>query len=89
MKKLTLALAATAAMVLSIGSGAEAADKTKVCFVYVGARTDGGWTQAHENGRLQVQKEFGDKIETPFLENVPEGPDAERAIERWRAPVAR
>ncbi|WP_028744066.1 BMP family ABC transporter substrate-binding protein [Rhizobium leguminosarum] len=82
MKKLALALAATAALVLSIGSAAEAADKTKVCFVYVGTRTDGGWTQAHENGRLQLEKEFGDKIETPYLESVPEGPDAERAIER-------
>ena len=60
----------------------KAADKTKVCFIYVGTRTDGGWTQAHENGRLQIEKEFGDKIETPYLESVPEGPDAERAIER-------
>ncbi len=30
----------------------------------------------------RCEKEFGGKIETPFLENVPEGPDAERAIER-------
>ena len=82
MKKLALALAATAALVISVGSAAQAADKTKVCFIYVGTRTDGGWTQAHENGRLQVQKQFADKVETPFLESVPEGPDAERAIER-------
>ncbi len=82
MKKLALALAATAAMMISVGSAAQAADKTKVCFVYVGSRTDGGWTQAHELGRQQLEKELGDKVEAPFLENVPEGPDAERAIER-------
>lgn len=82
MKRLAFAFAASAAAILSFGSAAEAADKTKVCFVYVGSRTDGGYSQAHDLGRQQIQKEFGDKIDTPFLESVPEGPDAERAIER-------
>jgi basic membrane protein A len=82
MKKLALAFAASAAAILSVGSAAQAADKTKVCFVYVGSHTDGGYSQAHDLGRQQIQKEFGDKIDTPYLENVPEGPDAERAIER-------
>ncbi|EJC72693.1 putative ABC-type transport system, periplasmic component/surface lipoprotein [Rhizobium leguminosarum bv. trifolii WSM2012] len=82
MKKLALTLAASAAAVISISSAAQAADKTKVCFVYVGSHTDGGYSQAHDLGRQQVQAEFGDKIDTPYLENVPEGPDAERAIER-------
>ncbi|MFA7416474.1 MAG: BMP family ABC transporter substrate-binding protein [Rhizobium sp.] len=82
MKKLALALAATAALIFSIGSAAQAEDKKKICFVYVGSKTDGGWTQAHDIGRQRLEKELGDKIETAFLENVPEGPDAERAIER-------
>ena len=42
-----------------------------------------GWTQAHDIGRQELQNHFGDKVETVFLENVPEGPDAERAIERF------
>ncbi|MGV2123857.1 BMP family ABC transporter substrate-binding protein [Agrobacterium vitis] len=82
MKKLALAFAASVATMLSVAGSASAADKTKICFVYVGSKTDGGWTQAHELGRQELQKHFGDKIDTPFLENVPEGPDAERAIER-------
>lgn len=82
MKKLIIALAATAAALGSFTSGAQAQEKTKVCFVYVGTKTDGGWTQAHDIGRQEVQKAFADKIETPYLESVPEGPDAERAIER-------
>ena len=82
MKKFALTLAASAAAVIGISSAAAAADKTKVCFVYVGAHNDGGYSQAHDVGRQQIQAEFGDKIETPYLENVPEGPDAERAIER-------
>ncbi len=82
MKKLIIALAASAALLGGFASGAQAQDKTKVCFIYVGSKTDGGWTQAHDIGRQELQAHFGDKIETPFLENVPEGPDAERAIER-------
>ena len=81
MKKLLFALATSAAM-LGFTASAGAQDKTKVCFIYVGSKTDGGWTQAHDIGRQALQAELGDKIETPFLENVPEGPDAERAIER-------
>ncbi|WP_439616774.1 BMP family ABC transporter substrate-binding protein [Shinella sp.] len=81
MKKIILALA-TSAAVLGFAAAANAQDATKICFIYVGSKTDGGWTQAHDIGRQALQAEFGDKIETPFLENVPEGPDAERAIER-------
>lgn len=82
MKKLVIALAATAALLGGFASGAQAQEKSKVCFIYVGSKTDGGWTQAHDIGRQALQDHFGDKIETPFLESVPEGPDAERAIER-------
>ena len=34
------------------------------------------------SGASRMVKEFGDKIETTFLENVSEGPDAERSIEQ-------
>ncbi|MBA4797908.1 MAG: BMP family ABC transporter substrate-binding protein [Rhizobiales bacterium] len=82
MKNFLLALAVSAAAIVGVAAPAAAQDKTKVCFVHVGSKTDGGWTQAHDIGRQQLQEHFGDKIETPYLENVPEGPDAERAIER-------
>lgn len=82
MKNFILALTASVAAVLSTAAPSAAQDKTKICFIYVGSKTDGGWTQAHDIGRQELQAHFGDKIETPFLENVPEGPDAERAIER-------
>ena len=41
---------------------------------------DGGWTFAHDNGRKALEKEFGDKIMTSFVENVPEAADAERVF---------
>jgi simple sugar transport system substrate-binding protein len=63
-------------------SGASAADKLKVGFVYLGPVGDFGWTYQHEVGRQAIVKEFGDKIETTYLENVSEGPDSERSIEQ-------
>jgi basic membrane protein A and related proteins len=76
--------AAAAAFLLAgaLCSTAWAADKLKVGFIYLGPVGDLGWTYQHELARQALVKEFGDKIETTYLENVPEGPDAERAIEQ-------
>ena len=52
----------------------------KVGFVYLTTPGDHGWTYAHEIGRQQLQDHFGDRIETTYVENVPEGPDATRVI---------
>src|SRR5215510_7331649 len=79
-----LLIAATAAM-LATGAGlfgASAADKLKVGFIYLGPIGDLGWTYQHNLGREAIVKEFGDKIETTYLENVNEGPDSERATEQ-------
>ena len=78
-------LIAAAAVLLTAGLGlapASAADKLKVGFIYLGPVGDLGWTYQHDVGREGLVKALGDKIETTFLENVPEGPDAERAIEQ-------
>jgi basic membrane protein A and related proteins len=52
----------------------------KIAFAYVGPVGDGGWTFAHDNGRKAVEKEFGDKVVTSFVEKVPESADAERVL---------
>jgi basic membrane protein A len=54
--------------------------KVKVGFVYLTTPGDHGWTYAHEVGRQDVIAHFGDKVETTYIENVPEGPDAARVI---------
>ncbi len=56
------------------------AEPVKIAFAYVGPVGDGGWTFAHDNARKALEKEFGDKISTSFVENVPESADAERVI---------
>ena len=52
----------------------------KIAFVYSGPVGDGGWTYAHDKGRKAVEAEFGDRVVTSFVENVPDSADAERII---------
>ncbi|MDW4549545.1 BMP family ABC transporter substrate-binding protein [Defluviimonas sp. D31] len=75
----TSALAGTA-LGLGLAGAAMAQEPLKVGFIYVGVPGDGGWTYQHDQGRLAVEEHFGDAVETTFIENVPEGADAERAI---------
>jgi basic membrane protein A and related proteins len=86
MRKIVLAATAaalTAAVSLTVSlGGANAADKLKVGFIYLGPIGDLGWTYQHDQARLAMIKELGDKVETTYLENVNEGPDSERSIEQ-------
>ena len=82
MRKVLIVFAIAALAVIAGGLSASAADKLKVGFIYLGPVGDYGWTYQHEVGRLELVKALGDKIETTYLENVNEGPDAERAIEQ-------
>ncbi len=77
-------IAAAAAMALAMGLAATpaTADKLKIGFIYVGPIGDHGWSYQHNHGRLAIEEALGDQVETTYVENVSEGPDAERAIER-------
>ncbi|MGD9503225.1 MAG: BMP family ABC transporter substrate-binding protein, partial [Methyloceanibacter sp.] len=81
MKKLMMFAASLALAIGAATASANAADKLKACWVYVGAIGDFGYTFQHDQGRLQVEKELGDKVQTVYVENVAEA-DSERAIER-------
>ena len=52
----------------------------KVGFVYVAPLADMGWVHQHDEGRKAMQAALGDRVTTTYVENVPEGPDAERVI---------
>jgi len=85
--KIAAISAVAAAVLIGCGKKPEAAapaaakaEPLKIAFAYVGPVGDGGWTFAHDNARKAVEKEFGDKIVTSFVENVPESADAERVI---------
>ena len=68
------------APVASAPAPAPKPEPLKIAFAYVGPVGDGGWTFAHDNGRKALEKEFGDKIKTSYVESVPEGADAERVL---------
>ncbi|GAB3769100.1 BMP family ABC transporter substrate-binding protein [Ramlibacter monticola] len=75
-----LAALALAACVFSFPTHAQKAEPLKVGFLYVAPVTDAGWVHQHEEGRQAVQAAFGDRVKTSFVENVAEGPDAERVL---------
>ena len=70
--------------VLAVSGAATAAD-IKVGFVYVGPIGDHGWTYQHNQARLALEKALGDRVETSFVESVPEGADSERVIHQLAA----
>jgi basic membrane protein A len=82
MKRRTLlASGAGAAMAAALGVPLRAQDAPlKVGFIYVGPIGDGGWNYQHDQGRLALEAEYGDRIETFYQESVAEGADAERAL---------
>ena len=72
--------AAPAAASAPASAAAAKPEPLKIAFAYVGPVGDGGWTFAHDNARKAVEKEFGDKVVTSFVEKVPEAADAERVF---------
>jgi simple sugar transport system substrate-binding protein len=79
----TLLTTACLAALSAISSAASV--PLKVAFVYVGPVSDGGWSYQHHLGKLAVDKEFGSRVETSYVESVPETADAERVIRQLAA----
>ncbi|WP_374413799.1 BMP family ABC transporter substrate-binding protein [Hydrogenophaga sp.] len=75
-----LAAALAAACVLSPAFSQQPAPPVRAAFVYVAPLTDAGWVRQHDQGRLAVEAALPGQVKTSFVENVAEGPDAERVI---------
>lgn len=75
-----LGTAAAAGALRLAGRRVYAAEQTKVGFVYVGPVGDYGWTHGHDLGRRAIDAAYGGEVKTTYVENVAEGPDAERVI---------
>jgi basic membrane protein A len=82
-----LALMIVIAMVLPACAGTGGTSKTgepyKVAFIYIGPPGDLGWTYEHDRARKALEAALGDKIETTYIENIEEGPDASRVIRQY------
>jgi len=82
MKKfLALILVLTLVMTAFVGCGGSqkdaeepAADQPEltVGFIYIGPANDGGFSEAHDNGRKAVEEHFAGKVKTLKVENVAE-----------------
>jgi basic membrane protein A len=80
---LAAALVATGAL-LAGGAAAVPAKSNaafKAAWIYVGPHTDGGWSQAHDDGRKYVQKMLGTKVQTTFKENIAVGPQLQQTVQ--------
>lgn len=80
MNRRTIMAGATALMAVLAAPAFAQDEPLKIGFIYVGPVGDGGWTYQHDQGRLAIEEEFGDRVQTTFIESVPEGADAERAL---------
>ena len=76
-----LLLVLAAALVLAATGTASKQAPFKAAWIYVGPHNDGGWSQAHDRGRLAVQKALGSKVQTTYKELVPEGSQTCQVIE--------
>jgi len=75
---LTVALGA-ALVAAGVGS-AKHTGAFKVAWIYVAPHNDGGWSQAHDNGRLYVQKALGSKVQTTYKENIAVGSQFDQTV---------
>ncbi|WP_208820189.1 BMP family ABC transporter substrate-binding protein [Bradyrhizobium neotropicale] len=78
-------MATAVGLAIAAPVAAPAAEPLKVAFVYLGPRSDGGWTQQHDLARLALEKAMGSAIKTTFVENVPETADSERVFRQLAA----
>src|SRR5438552_7077900 len=72
----------TSAIVLvgaSVGS-AKSQAAFKAAWIYVGPHDDHGWSQAHDQGRLYVQKALGSKVQTTFKQTIAVGPQLQQTV---------
>jgi len=79
-RRSALAILAAAAVALAFPTSAQNSAPLKIGFVYVSPVGDAGWTHQHDIARLAMEKNLAGKVTTKFVENVPEGADAERVI---------
>ncbi|HSX21994.1 MAG TPA: BMP family ABC transporter substrate-binding protein [Gaiellaceae bacterium] len=82
-KYAVVALVAVVATALAVGVTTGSAKQSaafKVAWIYVGPHQDGGWSQAHDAGRLAVQKALGNKVQTTYKENIAPGAQLNQTV---------
>ncbi len=78
---LTTSLAASTAMALPIPAFA-AGDVLNVTLIVPSPAADVGWSHTLELGTKAIEAQYGDKVKVTLLENIAEGPDADRIMNK-------
>jgi basic membrane protein A len=81
---IVLALVAAVALVAAGAGSAKQTGAFKVAWIYVAPHNDGGWSQAHDDGRLYVQKQLGSKVQTTYKENIAVGSQFDQTVASLR-----
>lgn len=79
-RRRTLATLAASPLALALPSWAQNTKPLAIGFIYVSPIGDAGWTHQHDIARIAMEKNLAGKVTTKYVENVPEGADAERVI---------
>jgi simple sugar transport system substrate-binding protein len=82
-RRTALGLLAAAATAFAFAAPAEAAEKKKIGFIYVGPTGDFGWTHEHDIGRKAIEAEFGDLVETSISRTCPRARTPSARCARW------
>src|SRR4051794_1246308 len=73
--------ALTFVMVTSGWTQSSSSSPYKAAWIYIGPHQDGGWSQAHDQGRLYVQKALGSKVQTTYKENIAVGAQFNQTVQ--------
>src|SRR5690242_1737781 len=78
---LLLALITASALAITVSKGSAKSNAAfKVAWIYVGPHNDHGWSEAHDKGRLYVQKQLGSKVQTTYKENIAVGSQLDSTV---------
>jgi len=78
---LLLACIAASALAMTVSKGSAKSNAAfKVAWIYVGPHNDHGWSEAHDKGRLYVQKQLGSKVQTTYKENIANGAQLQQTV---------
>ncbi|WP_256856709.1 BMP family ABC transporter substrate-binding protein [Variovorax sp. KK3] len=83
MKARRTAAALAAGLLTALAATAQTTEPLHTCFLYSNPIGESGWTYQHELARKELVAAMGNKITTKYVENIAEGPDAERVIRNF------
>lgn len=81
-KKAKVIVASALAATFMLASTASLADTVKIGVLLPSPIADVGWSHALNEGIAAVKEKYGDKVEVSTIENIQEGPDADRIINK-------